>query len=145
MVKKRRRATCEAIPSPCCEGNLLEAYFRQWRGYGLLSGNKAISWFFFEKKMLQIFVFIEIWTQRLTSKLPKVRVFLESILQHDPKTIQMDLVMGPTWAQNGIKNRHCAGKEHFLERTWLQQHNIACCGPPLTPHNLRWANASSYV
>ena len=59
--------------------------------------------------------------------------------QHDPKTVQMDLMMGPTWTQNGIKTIIALG------RTLCSRHNIAYCSPPPTPHNLRWANASSYV
>ena len=47
---------------------------------------------------------------------PLERAFLESIVQHDPKAVEMGLVMRPTWAQNGFKNRHCAGGEHFLEK-----------------------------
>ena len=38
--------------------------------------------------------------------------FLESILQHDPKTVQMDLMMGPKWHQ---KPSLCWGKR-FLEK-----------------------------
>ena len=69
----------------------------------------------------------EVPHRSLAASWPLGRAFLESILQHDPKTVQMGLVMRPTWAQNGFKNRHCAGAEHVLQKndgymnpTWLQ-------------------------
>ena len=67
---------------------------------------------------------------------PLGRAFLGSILQHDPKTIQIDLMMGPTCQKASL----CRGKTLFGKNdVYINQHG---CTPHITQ---RRANASSYV